>query len=159
LKDGYDYEVQRYNSINVLDQKLQLELFPYGSNTISTPALCKIFIQKPELITPYIEKLFDIIIQYPRKYILFGSRVYDTLFLLYDKNIKSIIEDKSPEKKFTGVTKKSLTFSYIKLNWKGHIIVAGIANSFPRRDLPNAYDKMEEYGRLSYEYYIQSIKK
>ncbi|MDD3741259.1 MAG: hypothetical protein PHH30_08455, partial [Bacteroidales bacterium] len=36
LRDGYSHDIQRFNSINVLDQKLLLELFPYGSNTIST---------------------------------------------------------------------------------------------------------------------------
>jgi hypothetical protein len=33
----------------------------------------------------------------------------------------------------------------------GEWINVGIPYSFPRRDLPNAFDKMREYGRLCFE--------
>jgi hypothetical protein len=154
LKDGHDYEIQKNNSINVIDQKLQLELFPYSSNSIDTSLLNVIIRKKPELIIPYINRLLDLITIYPHKYILFGSRIYDTLFKFYDNNIERIIEYISPEQRFEGITKNALTFSFIRLKWKNKIIDAGIANSFPRRDLPNAYAKMEMYGKLCADYYI-----
>ncbi len=158
LQDGYDHDTQRINSINVIDQKLQLELFPYGSNTISTHLLDDIFRKHPELITPYIEKLFDFIVLHPRKYVLFGSRVFDTLFQRYDSSVNRIIDYISPEQKFEGITKNRLSFTFIRLKWNGKVFDAGIAHSFPRRDLPNAFEKMEEYGRLCAEYYLEKQK-
>jgi len=146
---------QKYNTINVIDQKLQLELFPYGSNTISTNLLNDIFRKKPELIIPYIEKLFDIITLYPHKYVIFASRVYHSLFQLYDKNINNIIEYISPEKNFYDITKNKLSFSFIRLKWKDKAFDAGIAHSFPRRDLPNAFEKMVTYGKGCAEYFLK----
>lgn len=154
LKEGYDYEVQKFNSINVLDQKLQLELFPYASNTIDTSLLDKIFCKKPELITPHLERMLNIISLYPHKYIIFGSRIYDSLFKLYDNNIERIIDYISQEQRFEGITKRALTFTFIRLKWKNKLIDAGIAHSFPRRDLPNAYEKMAQYGELCADFYI-----
>lgn len=148
-----DVQIQKQNSINVIDQKLQLELFPYGSNTISTHLLDDVFSKKPELITPFIERILNIIDLYPRKYVLFGSRVYDTLFRMYDNRISKIIEYISPEEKFKNITTKSLAFTFIRLKWNGRLINAGIAHSFPRRDLPNAYEKMAEYGRMCHKTY------
>lgn len=153
--DLKDNEVQRYNTINVIDQKLQLELFPYGSNTISTNLLDNIFENNPKLLIPYIEKLFDIITLYPHKYVLFGSRVYDTLFKLYNSKVKKIIEYKSDEQRFDGITKNSLNFTFVRLKWNDKIFDAGIAHSFPRRDLSNAFVKMAAYGKACAEYYIK----
>lgn len=158
LQNGNVNDIQTVNTINVIDQKLQLELFPYGSNTISTNLLATIFKKNHELISPFIEKLFEIISLYPHKYVIFGSSIYHTLFLLYDNRVKKIIEFISPKQKFEGVTKNALYFTYIKLKWNDKIIDAGIAHSFPRRDLPNAYAKMEKYGELSAAYFLKSQK-
>jgi hypothetical protein len=146
-------QLQTNNTINVIDQKLQLELFPYASNTISTQLIPKVFHKKPELVTPYIEKLLDIITMYPRKYVIFGSRVYDKLFRLYHNHVKNIIEYVSPEQRFENITKNALTFTYFRLKWNNYIVDAGVANSFPRRDLPNAYEKMYSYGKSCFNYF------
>ena len=159
LKDGHDHDVQKHNSINVIDQKLQLELFPYSSNKIDTYALSKILNKKPELLTPYINRLLDIIALYPHKYILFGSRIYDTILKVYNQDVEKIIEYISPEQKFEGITKNILAFTFIRLKWKNKIMDAGIAHSFPRRDLPNAYEKMEKYGKLCADFYISEQDK
>ena len=37
-----------------------------------------------------------------------------------------------------------------EITYKDKIINAGIAYSFPRRDLPNAFEKMRKYGELCY---------
>jgi hypothetical protein len=36
-----------------------------------------------------------------------------------------------------------------KLYWKGKIFFAGIAHSFARQDLPDAFGAMKKYGKLS----------
>jgi len=146
-----DREIQQTNSVNVINQKLQLELFPYGSNTIDTNKIVKAFDLKPNIIAPYIENLLDTIIAHPRKYVLFGSRVFSSLIKIYHQKVQAIIEIEEVEQKFTGITKNSLAFSFVRLNWKNQQINAGIAHSFPRRDLPNAYDKMAEYGKRCWE--------
>jgi hypothetical protein len=159
LKKGNlkDREIQRTNSVNVINQKLQLELFPYASNSIDTNKIVKAFELEPSIIALYIENLLDTIVLYPRKYVLFGSRVFSSLFKIYHQKIKPIIELNEVEQKFKGITKNSLAFSFVRLNWKNQQINAGIAHSFPRRDLPNAYDKMAEYGRLSCEYFMKQF--
>ena len=47
--------------------------------------------------------------------------------------------------KFEGLQKR-VFFNTVKILHDGKQINAGIAYSFPRRDLPNAYKKMKEYG-------------
>jgi hypothetical protein len=153
-----DREIQRTNSVNVINQKLQLELFPYGSNTIDTNKIVKSFELEPIIIAPYIENLLDTIVLYPRKYVLFGSRIFSSLFKIYHQKVQPIIEVPEEEQKFNGITKNSLAFSFIKLNWKNQPVNAGIVHSFPRRDLPNAYDKMAEYGKLCWEYFQKKTK-
>ncbi len=159
LKKGdlKDREIQQTNSVNVINQKLQLELFPYGSNTIDTNKIVKAFELEPSIIAPYIENLLDIIVLHPRKYVLFGSRIFSSLFKIYHQKIQPIIELNEVEQKFIGITKNSLAFSFVRLNWKNQQINAGIAHSFPRRDLPNAYDKMADYGKLSWEYFMKQF--
>ncbi len=153
-----DREIQQTNIVNVINQKLQLELFPYGSNTIDTNKIVKAFDLEPNIITPYIENLLDTIIAHPRKYVLFGSRIFSTLFKFYHQKVRPIIELEEIEQKFTGITKNSLAFSYVRLNWKNQQINAGIVHSFPRRDLPNAYDKMADYGKLCWEFFQNKSK-
>jgi hypothetical protein len=152
-----DREIQQTNSVNVINQKLQLELFPYGSNTIDTNKIVKAFELEPSIIAPYIENLLDTIVLHPRKYVLFGSRIFSYLFKIYHQKVQTIIEIEEVEQKFTGITKNSLAFSFVRLNWKNQQINAGIAHSFPRRDLPNAYDKMADYGKLSWEHFMKLL--
>lgn len=160
LKNGNlkDDEIQRVNTVNIINQKLQLELFPYASNKIDTSLVGKIFKKKPELFLPYIERLFDFICLHPRKYVLFGSSLFANLFETYDKNINKIIEFKGNKQVYTDITTNNLGFSFYCINWKGKSFNVGIAHSFPRQDLPNAYDKMADYGRKCAEFYLSQEK-
>ena len=151
--DLKDRKIQQHNSVNVLNQKLQLELFPYGSNFIDTQKILEAFNRNPAIIAPYIENLLDHIILHPRKFVLFGSRIFQGLLRNYHFQVKPIIENEGPEQKFEGITRNSLSFSSLRLRWQNQSFVAGIAHSFPRRDLPNAYDKMAAYGRLCFEHF------
>jgi hypothetical protein len=157
LKNGNlkDRSIQRHNIVNVLDQKLQLELIPYASNTTDTHLLSRTFQQKPEILVPYVKNLLDTIALYPRKYVLFGSRLYQTLFRIYHQKVENIIDFESPEEGFENITQNRLSFSFMRLNWDNKKIHTGIAHSFARRDLPNSYDKMAEYGQKSYLHFIK----
>ncbi len=159
LKQGdlADKTIQQFNSVNVLNQKLQLELFPYGSNSIDTNKIVKAFELEPSSIAPYVEKLLDTIALHPRTYVLFGSRIFSSLFKIYHQKVKPIIEIEEVEQKFTGITKNSLAFSFIQLKWNNQPIHAGIAHSFPRRDLPNAYSRMAEYGEKSWLHFMSQL--
>ncbi len=148
--------VQQQNMVNVIEQKLQLELLPYGSNTINTSQLLKAFELKPDLLSPYIENLLALITLHPRKYVLFGSRVFQQLFRAYHIRVKPIILQENPEIKIQHITKNSLSFSCMRLQWENQTVDAGIAHSFARRDLPNAYQKMAAYGLACYRYYQQN---
>lgn len=155
--DLSDRKIQQPNIVNVLNQKLQLELIPYGSNTINTPDLLNAFALNPRIIAPYLESLLDRISQFPRTYILFGSRVFGDLFRAYHMQLKPIIVEEMPEQKFRNITKNSLSFSFMILKWNDVSLNIGIAHSFARRDLPNAYDKMAQYGKLCFHYYQTQV--
>lgn len=159
LKQGdlSDKTIQQFNSVNVLNQKLQLELFPYGSNSIDTNKIVQAFELEPSIIAPYVENLLDTIALHPRTYVLFGSRIFSSLFKIYHQKVKPIIEIEEVEQKFTGITKNSLAFSFIQLKWNNQPIHAGIAHSFPRRDLPNAYSRMAEYGEKSWLHFMSQL--
>jgi hypothetical protein len=159
LKQGdlSDKTIQQFNSVNVLNQKLQLELFPYGSNSIDTDKIVQAFELEPSIIAPYVENLLDTIALHPRTYVLFGSRIFSSLFKIYHQKVKPIIEIEEVEQKFIGITKNTLAFSFLRLKWNNQPIDAGIAHSFPRRDLPNAYDKMAEYGKKSWLHFISHV--
>ena len=158
-EDLKDRNTQRHNIVNVIDQKLQLELFPYASSEIDTHSIVQALEKKPDIIAPYIENLFNIIVQHPRRYVLFGSRLYQSVFRTYHSKIQSIIDFEESEQRFSGITQNRLSFSFMRLNWKGTKLNIGIAHSFARRDLPNAFDKMANYGQLCYEHFIKCEKK
>jgi len=151
--DLKDREIQQHNSVHVLNQKLQLELFPYGSNFIDTTSILEAFNYKPDILKPYLENLLNLIVLHPRKYVLFGSRIFQGLLRSYHLRIQPIIENEGPEQKFESITRNSLSFGCMQIRWNNQRFVAGIAHSFPRRDLPNAYDKMAEYGKLCYQHF------
>jgi len=152
-----DKKIQQHNMVNVLNQKLQLELIPYGSNAINTSDLLSAFALNHRLITPYLESLLDKIAEFPRTYILFGSRVFRYLLHAYHMQVKPIILKEMPEQKFLNITKNSLGFTFMRLNWNEVDLNIGIAHSFARRDLLNAYEKMAEYGKNCFQYYQTQV--
>jgi hypothetical protein len=57
-----------------LDQKLQLELIPYGSARFSSAGFTAATLQ------PHMERILDVVVAYPRDYVLFCGQVFE-LFL------------------------------------------------------------------------------
>lgn len=62
------------NLENVMDQKLQIELVPYGSPEFSYH---KIGIEK---LKPFVEHVQSLIMERPRKYVIFCGKVFEKIF-------------------------------------------------------------------------------
>jgi hypothetical protein len=144
---------------SVLMNKLQLELIPYHSskfvgiinNQINANNNIDIFI-------PHIDRLFNAITEYKRKYVIFGAKQFYYLFQAYNNRFPDsvkFIENKNY--KIEGL-KNSVNLSLIEINYNNKIINGLIPHSFPRRDLPNAYEKMKLYGELCFKEYCKSFK-
>lgn len=144
--------------VNVLMQKLQLELIPYCSRTFSGILdNKKQALENIEILASLIDNIFDTIIEYERTNVIFCAKQFINLFYAYDKKGFGKIEfGTEVARKIDGLQKK-VYFNIVKIYYKGHEIKAGIAYSFPRRDLPNAYSKMREYGKFCHENLIKII--
>lgn len=138
---------------NVLTQKTQLELLPFESKSFKDifTSLKSSEDAFPH-IKPFFMELLNIIIKHPRKYIIFGSNQYDNLIKVANQNIDEFsILKKSQKYPLDIGTKNKAYTTILKLKWKQQDFYSVIAHSFPRQDLPNAFDKMRVYGQLSYE--------
>ncbi len=142
--------------VNVLMQKLQLELIPYCSRTFAGILdNKKQALENIEILVPYINNIFDTIIEHKRTNVIFCAKQFANLFYAYNKKGFGKIEfGTEVATKIKGLEKK-VYFNTVKIFYKGNEIKAGIANSFPRRDLPNAYYKMREYGKFCQENLIK----
>ena len=139
---------------NVLMQKLQLELIPYASREFKNVKPSKM-----HFLFPYVETLFDEIFSHERNYVIFCSDFFETLFRMYSDDTGytgSIVFGKKEEWPLFQKNRKAYC-TPIKITYnKGKAmksIHAVIAHTFPNKALPNAYDKMQEYGKFCFEEY------
>lgn len=141
---------------HVLMDKLQLELVPYASNQF------KINNQNKNLLLPFVETILDEIFRTNRKYIIFGSSVFEALFDQYNKGIapntfedltkKCSISLNGLKKKDGSVWTAPLYFKVIKIHYqKKKEKKAIIAYTFPKQGLNNSFDIMREYGKRCFE--------
>lgn len=168
IPDGFpcngneDRDVLRETRVNVLKQKLQLELVPYASQKFSSlgrKKLCYLF--------PYLETVLDEIFRVDnRKYVIFCSGFFAKLFKEYSneatKNNQSFrfkieLLEKRPYSDILSngnvycTPVRIANIDMDKDKDKDREIVAIIAHTFPSYALPNAYDKMREYGLKCFE--------
>lgn len=135
---------------NVINQKLQLELIPYASRKFDT-----LFRRKKDatshlsIIKPHINRLLSLITAYERRYVIFGSAIFKTIFSVMQDRGESI--EVMPTVTISGITKNKLSVTPVTIIYNDVEIRACIANSFPSQALPNAYEKMTRYGRFCYE--------
>jgi hypothetical protein len=138
----------------VLNQKLQLELLPYCSKSFGTFDK-----NNMDYIMPYLEAIFDEISSKERKYVIFGSGKYETLFDYF--NVYSARNGRTDKVSFIRrrmiialKTKYAycsvVTVSYYKKNFR-----AIIANSFPNRAYSNSFLLMQQYGKFCFDEYIK----
>lgn len=134
---------------NVLNQKLQLELIPYCSNSFGNIGSSNV-----RLILPYLETIIDEISSVERKYVIFGSGKFEQLFKEYEKNSSAKIIWGNEQKSETTIFGSKIPGKcrMIRLN----SIKAIIAHTFPYRYyLP--YSRMENYGSFCYDVFKNSI--
>jgi hypothetical protein len=145
---------------NVLMKKLSMDLIPYASRKFEG-----INSNKMELLFPYLETLFHEIFRKERKYVIFCSGFYDNLFKKYNKwekgkwiiegvdnddNIKftnTVFDKKNGKERLASCTPITITCRKDKCIQQNAII----AHTFPNQSLPNAYERMEEYGRFCFD--------
>ena len=137
---------------NVLMNKLQLELIPYRSSAfrgmLDTPKKASENINK---IMPHIERVLDAILQFDRKYVIFGAKQFYNLFNAIPENANIKIE-LGTEKTFEITDlKNNVNVNTVSITYKNKKINALIPYSFPRQDLPNADSKMKQYGKFCYD--------
>ena len=147
---------------NVLMQKLSMDLIPYASRKFEG-----INSKQMQLLFPYLETLFHEIFRTKRtrKYVIFCSGFYDNLFKKYNKwekgkwiiegvdnddNIKftnTVFDKKNGKERLASCTPITITCRKDKCIQQNAII----AHTFPNQSLPNAYERMEEYGRFCFD--------
>ena len=135
-----------------------MDLIPYASRKFDG-----IDPDQIHLLFPYLETLFHEIFIKKRKYVIFCSDFYKNLFKQYNGKGKWIIEgvDNVDNKKSTNTVfdqkagkKERLAYCtpiIIRQKYNGRKQPAIIAHTFPNQSLPNAYEKMEEYGRFCFK--------
>jgi hypothetical protein len=152
----------------VLMNKLQLELLPYCSRDFKQILKgYKHALVSLDAFAPFVERLFDAIVEHRRDNVIFCSRRFCFLFWAIikrkaEKNSdfmkETIIEmetadKKSGIKKTTDEKKKYMsTYRCVTIIHKGKRFHALVANTFASQALPNAYSMMKEYGKHCSEY-------
>lgn len=134
-------EDRYFNLERVIDQKLQLEIIPYGSDNFEASKMKKD-------IAPFLDVALDLIATCPRDYILFCGSVFNRIF---SDSIKRT--ERFKLKKTDGSwTKAEYKFSVLSFSHKGTSIKAGLAHSYAMQGLP-----MVEYGKKCSELYRKYI--
>lgn len=133
-------------TINVLTQKLQLELIPYASRKFDTDNA------NLEVLMPYLETLLHEIFKADCKYIIFCSNFFERLFKAYSKEENKCFEIAIDEKK-PALEKGSndAHCTLVKITYNGQTKPAIIAHTFSNQSLTNAYEKMQKYGWQCYQ--------
>jgi hypothetical protein len=136
----------------VCSQKLQLELIPYCSREfVGFLDSQKLANENCSHFSPFVWRLLDIITSSDRKYVLFGSKQFYFLFKALEKTHPEIFTLHQIEKfKIEGL-KNNVSSSIVKIRYNEKVFHGIIPFSFPRRDLPNAFEKMSLYGKHCFD--------
>ncbi len=151
--DFPDKQYTHWDAIeNVLNQKLQLELIPYCSDTFGS-------IKKKDYmhLIPFLENIFDEIVSVDRKYVIFGSSLFYDLFDYYTEYSKKAGTSNGVafiRRRIKHVLKsKCVHYSAVKISYKEYEFSALIAHSFADRAYNKATSLMVQYGEFCYEKY------
>lgn len=109
-----------------LDQKLQLELIPYGSATFNSAGFT------PAILQPHMERILAVVAASPRDYVLFCGQVFELFlrdFITTTHRFKLVKKDGQP-------TQNEARFSNLEVEYQGQAIRAGLAHSFAQQGIP-----------------------
>lgn len=119
----------RENLRRVVDNKLQLELVPYGSDSFSGSRF------PTALLRPQFERLMTTIAAHPRQFVIFCGAVFEKLL-----PAGTVVEQhvfRLPKADGTQ-TKGRVRFANVRIEWNGQTIDAGLAHSWALQGIPMA---------------------
>jgi hypothetical protein len=130
---------KRTNAARAIDQKLQLELIPYGTPKLAPGCV------PPDVVAPFYERLMSIVGAYPRQYVILCGSIFESLFGPYitERDDHSFRLPTS-----TGVSRVAYRFSNLALAYDGRRVSVGLAPNFASPGVP-----MDAYGRHCHELY------
>ena len=158
--DDKKKEINKNAKRNVLMQKLSMDLIPYASRKFEG-----VNSKQMQLLFPYLETLFHEIFRKKRKYVIFCSAFYNKLFKQYNKwennkwEIKELVDEPIPSDEVFYNKNAFCTPITIRQIDNGEQQNAIIAHTFPNQSLPNAYERMEEYGRFCFDEWEKAFGK
>jgi len=114
------------NLERAIDQKLQMEVIPYGSDRFRTQGMTS------ELLAPHWDRLLDTIATHDRSIVLFCGVVLGQLLQPYVTK-----EHRFRLPKADGsLTQNEARFANLRLEHEGRTLLAGLAYSYAQRGLP-----------------------
>jgi hypothetical protein len=116
------------NLERVVDDKLQLELVPYGSVSFSPRGFT------PEILAPHLGRILSTIVAAPRRYVLFCGAVFRPL--LSEHVIRW--HEFHLRKKDGTLERQRVSFANLLLPYEGGYVRAGLAQSWARQGIPMA---------------------
>jgi hypothetical protein len=116
------------NLERVVDDKLQLELVPYGSASFSPRGFT------PQVLAPHLGRILSTIVAVPRRYVLFCGAVFTPLLSEYVTRWHEF----HLRKKDGTLERQRVSFANLLLPYEGGYVRAGLAQSWARQGLPIA---------------------
>lgn len=151
--DWTDKAYCKYAKTEVLSNKLQLELIPYAS------AKFAIDTKHIDLLFPYVDTLLEEIFSCDRKYIIFASAIFESIFKLYNKWDERKGSFKLFEPHSFALKNRNGNCRVLEINYNGDTYYALIANTFPSQSLCKAFSLMQKYGAECYLEYVNKTSK
>jgi hypothetical protein len=148
-------ELKKEAKKSVLLNKLQMEFIPYHSRTFTglfdSASKAKKNIHHVE---ENIERLLKVIFETERRYVIFCSKQFYHIF-----NALSTVNSQKWKIKNDVIYRKqigklNLAYNNVIIEYENKAIKAGIAHSFASRALPNAIEKMAEYGKFCFDTFL-----
>jgi hypothetical protein len=127
------------NLERVIDDKLQLELVPYGSVSFSTHGFT------PVVLAPHFDRILSTIATVPRHYVLFCGAVFKPLL----REHITRWHDFHLRRKDGTLGRQRSCFANLLLPYKGGWIRAGLAQSWARQGIPMAAYAQEVRSRYA----------
>lgn len=121
------------NLRRVVDDKLQIELVPYGSSTFSGHRF------PPEALREHFDRVMSVIAAHPRRYVIFCGAVFAKLLppgTVIDEHEFHLTKNDGSQ------SRNRVRFANLRLPWQGRVISAGLAHSFAQQGIP-----MDAYAR------------
>jgi hypothetical protein len=116
------------NLERIIDDKAQLEVVPYGSDTFKLDG------SAVEALEPHFRRLLDVICAVERRYVLFCGTVFDTLLAPHIVRRHQFRLTKNDGT----ISASRYRFANVELPYQGRTLRAGLASSFAIQGIPMA---------------------